>query len=438
MAQKDKPMIQQAFHKGLFITRPRTLSDADQNIGSNSNTINNINNQQWTTVHNKKRPLASPDNKENQNKQSKLDSYWLSQPIDLTNSFTGLEEEKVQNPSENLPNYQRIPRPPPIFIDKVANIKPLIKLLDEHAQDNYTVKVLRNDRVKIQPVISEAYTNIVKQLEIKETEFYTYKPKQERSYKVILKKIHPSTCTDDIKEALAERGHITTNIWNIKDRTTKRPLPIFVIELQANNNNKDIYNIKDLLHCCVIFEEPRPKREIPQCANCQEYGHTKSYCRRRPKCIKCAQNHPSAECPEKGRLDSVKCALCEGNHPANYKGCQVYKELQKSKFPSLRKKTLSEKETQPTTDKTPTANHIRAIPKLSYHAKSNTIPTYAKVVTGLAEPEPIQKEPNQTHNTPHPVELKELLIMMQQIMQQLSAMTNLLLQMISNQQHSNN
>lgn len=438
MAQKDKPMVQQALHKGLFITRPRSLPDEELNTGSNPNIVDNSNNQQWITVSNKKRPLASPENKENQNKQSKLDSYWLSQPIDLTNSFSGLEEEKDESPSGNQPSYQKLSRPPPIFIDKVGNIKPLIKLLDEHAQDNYTVKILRNDRVKIQPTISEAYTNIVKQLEIKETEFYTYKPKQERSYKVILKKIHPSTCIDDIKEALAERGHTTTNIWNIKDRMTKRPLPIFVIELQANNNNKDIYNIKDLLHCCVVFEEPRPKREIPQCANCQEYGHTKKYCRRRPKCIKCAQNHPSAECPVKGRLDSVKCALCEGNHPANYKGCQVYKDLQKSKFPSLRKKTLSEKVTQPITDKTPTVKQVTAEPKMPYHTKTNTVPTYAKVATGFAEPQPIHKEPNQTHNISHPVELTEMLIMMQQIMQQLSTMTNLLLQMMSNQQHSNN
>lgn len=29
----------------------------------------------------------------------------------------------------------------------------------------------------------------------------------------------------------------------------------------------------------------------------------------------------------------MKCILCEGNHPANYKGCIVYKELQKIKYP---------------------------------------------------------------------------------------------------------
>lgn len=32
----------------------------------------------------------------------------------------------------------------------------------------------------------------------------------------------------------------------------------------------------------------------------------------------------------------LKCALCSENHPANYKGCKVYKELQQKQYPKLR------------------------------------------------------------------------------------------------------
>jgi len=35
------------------------------------------------------------------------------------------------------------------------------------------------------------------------------------------------------------------------------------------------------------------KREIPQCINCQSYGHTKSFCFRRAKCVKCAGDYPT-------------------------------------------------------------------------------------------------------------------------------------------------
>jgi len=33
------------------------------------------------------------------------------------------------------------------------------------------------------------------------------------------------------------------------------------------------------------------KRETPQCINCQRYGHTKSFCFRRAKCVKYIGDH---------------------------------------------------------------------------------------------------------------------------------------------------
>lgn len=85
-----------------------------------------------------------------------------------------------------------------------------------------------------------------------------------------------------------------------------------------------------------MFEPPRPKREIPQCANCQRYGHTKRFCYRSLRCVKCAGNHATTACLRKEWSDFVKCVLCSGNHPANYKGCMVYKDLQKTKYPAPR------------------------------------------------------------------------------------------------------
>jgi len=51
----------------------------------------------------------------------------------------------------------------------------------------------------------------------KDTEFHTYKPKQERSFRVVLKNIHPSTDLNDTKKSLTDKGHVVTNIWNVKE-----------------------------------------------------------------------------------------------------------------------------------------------------------------------------------------------------------------------------
>lgn len=50
------------------------------------------------------------------------------------------------------------------------------------------------------------------------------------------------------------------------------------------------------------------------------------------RCVKCAGDHKTSECTKKDRNTPATCALCLGNHPANYKGCQVYKEIMDRKL----------------------------------------------------------------------------------------------------------
>jgi hypothetical protein len=61
----------------------------------------------------------------------------------------------------------------------------------------------------------------------------------------------------------------------------------------------------------------------------------------KPRCVECAGNHSTSQCPHKERSSDVRCALCDGNHPANYKGCTVYKDPQKKPYPPLRPKQYS-------------------------------------------------------------------------------------------------
>jgi len=85
----------------------------------------------------------------------------------------------------------------------------------------------------------------------------------------------------------------------------------------------------------VKFEPPHPNREIPQCINCQRYGHTKGFCNRKARCVKFAGDHPTFNFPRKTKSENATCALYEGNDPAYYKGCTVDKDLQKDTSPHM-------------------------------------------------------------------------------------------------------
>lgn len=148
-------------------------------------------NDKWTEVK-KKRLRDSPKTLKRNLKQTKLNNYWLSNPVPTFNSFDNLDVETQHDAEAHQASNssEKSIKPPPIFVDKVNNVQPLIKLLNDYVNNNYEIKVLRNEQVKILSKTSEAYTIIVKQLELKGTEFYTYKSKHERAFKVILKNMH--------------------------------------------------------------------------------------------------------------------------------------------------------------------------------------------------------------------------------------------------------
>lgn len=57
---------------------------------------------------------------------------------------------------------------------------------------------------------------MIQALEDNNTQYHTYKPKQGKSCRVVMKCLHPSTDLNVVKEALASIKHEVTSIWNIK------------------------------------------------------------------------------------------------------------------------------------------------------------------------------------------------------------------------------
>jgi len=81
----------------------------------------------------------------------------------------------------------------------------------------------------------------------------------------------------------------------------------------------------------VKIEEPYKKRDLVQCINCQEYGHTNTYTIyivHAPKRVRCAEHHITSAC-QKPRNVPAKYKLCQGEHPTIYKGCQIHRKFQK-------------------------------------------------------------------------------------------------------------
>lgn len=287
----------------------------------------------WRTVENKKKRIRSPE-KNVIRKQTTTEDYWLNKPVVQNNRYEALmDEETDDTESQNTPQ-----KPPPITIYGVNNITPLHDLLQKMIGRDYIIKANGADRIKLQLLKPEHYKPVIESLDKNQTEYHTYQIKQDKAFRVVARGIHYSTNTDSIVADLKAAGHEVVNVWNIKHRTTKQPLPLFYLDIKSKDNNKDIYKIKEICQNSVTIEPPHVKRVIPQCIKCQSYGHTKNFCHRTPRCVKCAGLHLTENCLRKDRDNNVMCANCNGNHPANYRGCLIHKQLQEKMFPALRQR----------------------------------------------------------------------------------------------------
>lgn len=92
-------------------------------------------------------------------------------------------------------------------------------------------------------------------------------------------------------------------------------------------------------HIVIGYQQFQVRRYIPnpwQCFKCQRFGHSAADCKAKARCMLCAGQHLSNDCPQKeeGRVPNavLKCANCQGNHSSNFGGCvqiQKAREVEK-------------------------------------------------------------------------------------------------------------
>lgn len=295
---------------------------------------------------------SSSDKKENKKSKQLFISSNRFAPIALDDNT----EPNIQNqtPITNSSTEQgkKISLPPPIIVRGIKDfVSVRAELIDIVGNENFSVKATINT-LKIQPSNPDAYRAIIHFLKDAEAEFHTYQMKEDKAFRIVLRNLHPTTTPIEIKMALEEIGFYARSVTNVLSKSTKIKLPIFFVDLEPAEINQNIFEINNLLNTKVKIEEPYKRRVIIQCQNCQEYGHSKAYCSYPPRCVRCAAQHHTSTCIKPRDLPA-KCALCNGDHPANYRGCEIHKKLQKLRLPNSRIQQLP-------TIKMQTNQHIQA------------------------------------------------------------------------------
>lgn len=264
--------------------------------------------------------------------------------VDLPESISD-EEETTPAADNGSRQSSNTVKPPAICVPNINNPHALELALNSCAgESNYTLRTSKFGVSRIYTVNSEAFRAVVRKLTSLNCKFWHHQLKEDKPYRVVLKGMHASVPKEQIKNAFADLGYETLNIYcprkgdwqneqicdgddeaTINHRTRQN---LFFVNLKYGLKISEVLKVTQLGRHRVTIERARRRKEVLQCLRCHIFGHSKNYCLQDPICGKCAGPHATGStlCTS----DNYLCINCGGNHASTDKNCPVRIEKGKS------------------------------------------------------------------------------------------------------------
>ncbi|CAH0391589.1 unnamed protein product [Bemisia tabaci] len=213
-------------------------------------------------------------------------------------------------------------KPRPLFLSDISDIQKFSRWISTDLQiKDFSVK-LSGSMLKLQFDTVENFQKVQKALKAKEAEFFYFQLPEEKPFKIVIKGIHTSTSLEEIQTEIEAKGfkvlrtnraqkQVLTPVQGQPNTFNKHlePIPIVFVDVEKQDNCKELFNIIGLCHQVVKIESPKKSPWQPQCRRCQRYGHVQSRCSMPFRCVKCLGQHKTAECDKKPQLPNASCAL---------------------------------------------------------------------------------------------------------------------------------
>ncbi|GFR04779.1 putative RNA-directed DNA polymerase from transposon X-element [Trichonephila clavata] len=185
---------------------------------------------------------------------------------------------------------------PPITIDNVKNQAALLKHLQEMTKLKLQAQLI-GTRMKIFPQTPYAYYLIRKYIKENNLEGHTFSLPEDKKLRAIIRGLPTDTEPNKIILELKDLNILVEECHNMLNRKTGAPMPLFIIICTKSENNRHLYEIKELNNMKIKVEVLREKYGAPQWYRCQGFFHSSIYCTRAPSCVKCAGDHITKESP---------------------------------------------------------------------------------------------------------------------------------------------
>ncbi|XP_076257319.1 uncharacterized protein LOC143194423 [Rhynchophorus ferrugineus] len=217
---------------------------------------------------------------------------------------------------------------PPIVLRDKKRFMELIRITKAQSIDIITRN--KKDGIFLFVATSDNYRKLTTLLEERNYPYHSFCHPEERAFRVIIKNIPESLCIDEVRELLFDQGFHPKFVqrWKLKSGTE---LPI--VQVVVPREERQIIYMTKLGVITVKVEVQRGNGQPVQCFNCQLFGHSSSYCRAPPRCVKCAGHHDTRSCTKIPEAPP-KCSNCGETHTANFSGCTCRPAPRKPKIPT--------------------------------------------------------------------------------------------------------
>ncbi|KAL4085174.1 hypothetical protein QTP88_027466 [Uroleucon formosanum] len=198
-------------------------------------------------------------------------------------------DNQHETPSQGQSNTTHdTPKPilsPPVFIKGVLDYIGLRNSIrDLIGPTSFSCKS-STAHLKIQTDSPDNYRKLIRLLKDINAQYHTYQLHSEKSLRIVVKNLHPTTPVEDIAAAIEEIGHSVKNVINIRHHQTKSPLPMFFVDLNPQESDLNAKNI--LWGCCTNNPRGNTLHNLSQQNNYKIYAPSSpTYCptslRKRP------------------------------------------------------------------------------------------------------------------------------------------------------------
>lgn len=288
-------------------------------------------------------------------------------PVLTQNRFDALPEASASLPGTTESSHpvvtEKRPKVPPIVVYQCSNhvklCRELKTIISGTLRAAYT-----GDSTKFYVDTYDDYGKVFKFCQDNNLPFHTYQDASHKDKKVVIKDLPPTVDPADVKQDLELKGFQVKEVHQFKRKNEGRfvHLPVYCVTLPRSEKADTIYDVRHVLYTKVRVQDYEMKLEPSQCKKCQRWTHTTNYCWLPARCVRCGDTHSIKDCRHPKEAPP-KCANCQQQHTASWKGCPDYqKALKKFRAPTTRSSPPQQKMKQAPTPETPTETTTRSAP----------------------------------------------------------------------------